>query len=75
MDLLTLRIQDRIRTGRLPGGDCAATWYREGRGQRCAACDERILGTDLGVDCDLVGGATVQFHARCYIVWHSLLAT
>ena len=51
------------------------TWYGHGRGRRCAACDQRILGTDSEIECDVPGGGTIYFHHACYEVWHSALAT
>jgi hypothetical protein len=74
MDPLLGRIRSRINGKLLPDVDCVATWYRAGRGQRCDACDKRILATDLGLDCDLPDGSTARFHARCYVLWHSLVA-
>src|SRR5437867_9416305 len=41
MDPLMVRIQDGITSGRLPKADCVVTWYGEGRGQHCTACDQR----------------------------------
>jgi hypothetical protein len=66
-------IREYIATGKLPKEDCAVTWYGPGRGARCAACDRRILSTDVGVDCDLPGGGTIHFHERCYQNWRSVL--
>jgi hypothetical protein len=75
MDTLMAQIREGMARGRLPCVDCAATWYGPGRGQRCAVCDHRILGSELGIDCDIPDGTTLRLHARCYEVWHSLLAT
>ena len=74
MDPLMARIQEGVTCGRLPKVDCVVTWYGQGRGQLCAACDQRILGSEVSVDCDLPDGETVKFHAKCYTLWHSLLA-
>jgi hypothetical protein len=74
MDPLMERIQEGVTAGRLPSIDCIVTWYGPGRGQHCAACDQRILGTEVSVDCDMPDEATLRFHARCYALWHSLLA-
>jgi hypothetical protein len=68
------RIQEGIACGRLPIVDCVVTWYGPGRGQRCAACDRRILSTELGIDCDLPGDKTIWLHVRCYALWQSVLA-
>ena len=73
MDDLRTRIRDRIRDGSLPGVQCLVAWFGSGRGQRCGACTERILGTELAVECDQSSGATIWFHARCYDLWHAAL--
>ena len=71
-DLLT-QIRQRMAVGTLPCDDCVVTWYGAGRGRRCAACDQRILGNDAEIECDVPGGGTVYFHQACYNVWHSAL--
>jgi len=38
-DALQTRIQSLITAGNLPCEDCVVTWYGDGRGRRCAACD------------------------------------
>jgi hypothetical protein len=74
MDPLETTIQEAMTRGRLPRIDCLATWFGSGRGQRCAGCDERILGSQVAVDCDLPDGLQVFLHARCYELWRTLLA-
>jgi hypothetical protein len=71
---LLSRIQDGIACGALPSVDCLVTWYGQGRGQLCGACNQRILGTEVGIDCDLPDGTTIRFHARCYELWRSLVS-
>jgi hypothetical protein len=73
MNQLRAMIQESVTCGRLPKVDCVVTWYGLGRGQLCAACNQRILGSEVGVDCDLSDGSTLRLHARCYTLWHSLL--
>ena len=70
---LRARIKALLACGALPGEDCVVTWYGPGRGNRCAACDERILATDIEVACDLPGGGTLYFHSPCYDLWHAAL--
>jgi DNA-binding response OmpR family regulator len=70
---LFARIRQRMASGTLPCDDCTVTWYGEGRRRLCAACDQRILGTDTEIECDLPRGGTICFHQRCYDVWHSAL--
>lgn len=65
------RIQAAIRGGSLPSVDCLVTWYGAGQGQVCAACAERILGSELVLECDLPGGTMLRLHARCYELWQS----
>ena len=74
-EALRVRIQELMSAGTLPCEDCVVTWYGRGRGRRCAACDQRILGTDSEIECDVPGGGTIYFHHACYEVWHSALAT
>jgi hypothetical protein len=73
MEDLRSRIREDIVRGRLPNIDCAVAWYSPGRGQQCAACAQRILSTELGIDCDMPGDQVVRFHARCYALWQSVL--
>jgi hypothetical protein len=73
MDGLTRRIQDMITRGALPRVECAASWYGWGRGERCAACDRRILGSEVTVECDIPDGGAVVLHSQCYEVWYSLV--
>jgi hypothetical protein len=73
-DALRVRIQDLMTAGTLPCEDCVVTWYGDGRGRRCAACEQYILGTDTEIACDVPGGGTIYFHLRCYDIWQSVLA-
>jgi hypothetical protein len=67
-------IRDRIARGELPDVDCPILWYGAGRGQRCAVCQTRILGSDVAIDCEPPAtGETIWFHGRCYGVWHTAL--
>jgi len=50
------------------------TWYGPGRGRRCSACSQRILGTDREIECDVTGGDTIYFHQACYEAWQSARA-
>ena len=72
MDNLRTRIQDDIRDGLLPNVDCLVTWFGPGRGEVCVACAGRILGSEVSIECDLPGGDTARFHARCYELWLSV---
>jgi hypothetical protein len=62
-------MREGIRSDCLPDVDCLVTWFGPGRGEVCVVCASRILGSDVSVACDLPGGRTVQFHARCYEKW------
>jgi hypothetical protein len=73
-DALQTRIQSLITAGNLPCEDCVVTWYGDGRGRRCAACDRDILGADTEIECDVPGGGTIFFHLACYDAWQSVLA-
>jgi hypothetical protein len=70
---LLARVQQHLAAGTLPCEDCVVTWYGSGSTHECAACDQRILGTDTEIECDLPGGGTIYFHQACYEVWHSAL--
>lgn len=72
MSDLTTQIRKSIREGRLPRTDCLVTWLGPGRGQVCAACSDRVLGSEILVECDLPDGRTVWFHSRCYDEWLSV---
>jgi hypothetical protein len=63
------RIQASITGGQLPNVDCLVTWYRPGRGERCAVCHHRILSFELGIQCDLTDGTTMWFHVPCHARW------
>jgi hypothetical protein len=39
----------------------------------CAVCQRRILGGEVGMDCDLSRGETIWLHGRCYGVWQAAL--
>jgi hypothetical protein len=73
MDALRTRIEEGIRDGSLPATDCLVTWYGRGRGQVCVVCSQRILGSDVAIDCDLPGGTTAWFHAPCYELWRAVI--
>lgn len=73
VDPLRVRIQDLVSSGGLPCEDCLVAWYGEGRGQRCAACDQRILSSHTEIECDVPGGGTIRFHLACYEVWQTIL--
>jgi hypothetical protein len=74
IDSLRVRVQELVTTGGLPCQDCLVTWYGEGRGHRCAACDQRILDSDMEIECDVPGGDTIHFHLACYGVWQATIA-
>jgi hypothetical protein len=73
MDDLGTRIREGLRDGSLPSVECLVAWYGFGRGQLCGMCSERILGTELAVECEQAGSTAMWFHARCYDLWHSAL--
>ena len=73
-EALRVHVQGLMSAGSLPCEDCVVTWYGRGRGRRCAVCDQRILGTDNEIECDVPGGDTVYLHRACYEVWQSALA-
>ena len=73
-DGLRTRIQSLVSTGALPCEDCVVTWYGQGRARDCAACEQRILGTETEIECDVPGGGSVHFHLWCYDAWQSVLA-
>ena len=70
---LRVRVQELVTAGHLPCEDCLVTWYGEGRGRRCAACDQRLLGSDMEIECDVPGGDTIHFHVACYDVWQAII--
>jgi hypothetical protein len=72
-DELVLRITERMAAGTLPCEDCVVTWYGQGRGRPCAACDQPIRPIDIETECDLPGGVTICFHRACYLLWHDAL--
>ena len=74
-EALRVHIQALMSAGTLPCEDCVVTWYGRGRGRRCSACDQRILGIDNEIECDVPGGGTIYFHHACHEIWHSVLAT
>jgi hypothetical protein len=45
------------------------TWGGYGRGQRCAACDEPILPTEIEYELDFPDDRTFRFHATCRALW------
>jgi hypothetical protein len=73
-DLLHVRVRDLMTDGHLPCEDCLVTWYGEGRGRWCAACDQRILSRDTEIECGVPAGGTIVFHLACYDAWQSILA-
>ena len=75
MDELETTIRAAFVRGQLPREDCLAAWFSPGRGQRCAGCGQRILGTQGAVDCQLSDGLEIDLHVRCYEVWRGLMAT
>jgi hypothetical protein len=68
---LQARGREGIEQGRLPSTDCLVTWLGAGRGEVCDVCSSRILGSELSVECDMVGGKILCFHAPCYDLWLS----
>ena len=66
-------IRRRVADGSLPKDECLVTWYSPGRGERCAVCERRILGTENGMHCDHSGGWTVHFHQHCYVLWYRVI--
>ena len=73
IDSLRSRIRDLVTAGDLPCDDCVVAWYGDGRGRRCAGCDQRILGSDAEIECDVPGGGTISFHLACYTLWQETL--
>ena len=67
------QIRTRISDGRLPSTPCLVTWSASGRGELCAACDRRILGSETNVQCDFEDLRGVTMHFECYRVWHGLV--
>jgi hypothetical protein len=65
------RIRIRVAQGRLPAIPCLVVWAADGRGERCAACDTRIRGSEMNVECDVEGGGRLSFHVACYRAWHA----
>ena len=72
MDDPRRHIGDGIRSGNLPDGDCLVTRFGTGRGEVCAVCASRILGSEVSVECEVPQRSTVWFHARCYTEWLSV---
>jgi hypothetical protein len=68
------QIRDKMSCGDLPRDNCVVTLYRSGRGGRCVACSQRILGSETEVECDVPGAGTIHFHRRCYDLWQLELA-
>jgi hypothetical protein len=69
---LTARVRKGLQDGHLPRTDCLVTWFGPGRGEICAVCAGRILGSEIAVECDLPDGRTLWFHSLCYDVWRSV---
>lgn len=69
MNDLTALIRKSIQEGRLPRIDCLVTWLGPGRGQVCAVCSNRVLGSEILVECDLPDERKLWFHSQCYDRW------
>jgi hypothetical protein len=72
MDKMRTHIRESVQDGRLPSADCLVTWFGHGRGELCAVCARRILGSEVSVECDVAEGDAVWFHAACYDLWLSV---
>jgi hypothetical protein len=73
-DPLRSQIRDKMSSGDLPRENCVVTLYAAGRGEHCAACGQRILGSETAVECDLPRAGVLRFHRRCYDLWQLELA-
>ena len=72
-DGLHRRIQSLVSTGVLPLRGLRRDVVRPGSGRDCAACEQRILGTETEIECDVPGGGSIHFHLWCYDAWQSVL--
>ena len=68
-DDLRRMVREKILAGTLPKEHCRTTWYGQGTGRICAACERPIEADEIEVECDLPGGGTIRLHRTCYDVW------
>lgn len=68
MSVLEL-IHRKILSGELPKAYCHMTWYGPGTDQICVGCEQRIVATEIEVECDLPSGQTIRLHRTCYEIW------
>jgi hypothetical protein len=66
---LDAAIRAKIAAGALAHTPQAADYITGGSAERCDACDERILSTDLEYGVRFASGRVVRLHRRCYWAW------
>jgi hypothetical protein len=69
---LRRHIGNGIKKGHLPNVDCLVTWFASGRGEICVVCWNRILGSEVSVECEVPEGPPIWFHGPCYTEWLSV---
>jgi len=47
-------------------------WGGTGLGQVCAACDETISNTQVGIESLRASETSLFFHLRCFAAWESV---
>lgn len=74
LDATDLRhlIQAKLAEGRLPWDRFERVWGGTGLGQVCAACDETISKTQVGIESLRASETSLFFHLRCFAAWESV---
>jgi len=62
-------IRAKITAGVLSAAPKPPDYMTGSSTERCDACDERILSTDLEYGVRLATGRIVRLHRRCYWAW------
>jgi hypothetical protein len=68
-------IRAKIAAGVLSSVPQAVDYVACGSAERCDACDERILSTDLEYGVNTASGGLLRLHRRCYWAWIDACAT
>ena len=62
-------IRTKIKVGVLSSEPQAVDYMVCGSAERCDACDERILSTDLEYGVKIATDRVLRLHRRCYWAW------
>ena len=69
-EALRLRIQRKLRDGRLPHVKIPRVWGSPSAGETCDVCDMALTKEQLLMEgTTLAGGTPIQFHVRCFMLW------